>query len=170
MSHHRWTRRFAGLAVAVLLPALARAEPRPGGATAISLGSTLLPCAAGVALFATDSPELAWTLTAPAVLVGPAAGYFYGGLPGRAFTGIGIRAGVAVVGLLGVGSMFDESNDSRGGAVLALLATVGLAGSVAIDLALVGRDVRERNQRRGVALVPWRSREGAPGLALRTRF
>jgi hypothetical protein len=171
MSRDRWMRRLAGLAVAVLLPAIALAGPSPGGATAISLGSTLLPCAVGAALFVSDSPELGWALTAPAILAGPAAGYFYGGMPGRAFPGIGFRAGVAVVGLVGVGSMFDEGNSSgTGGAAVAVIAAAGVVGSVAIDLALVGRDVRERNQRRGVAVVPWRSRDGSPGLALRTRF
>lgn len=156
--------------VVALFPAVAPAEPSPGASTAISLTSTLLPCAIGSVLFVSDAPEVGWTLTAAGVLFGPASGYLYGGRPGRGFAGVGIRAGAAVVGMAGIGSMFDESSDDRGGAVVALVAAAAIAGSVAVDLALVGRDVRERNQRRAVSLVPWRSREGAPGIALRAEF
>jgi hypothetical protein len=92
-------------------------------------------------------------------------------MPGRGFAGIGIRAGAAVIGVLGLASMFDEySSSGTGGAAVAVIGAAGIAGSVAVDLALVGRNVRERNRRRVVAIVPWRSREGAPGLALRTAF
>ena len=118
-----------------------------------------------------DEPEVGWTLTAAGVLFGPASGYLYGGMPGRGLAGVGIRAGAGVVGVMGIASMFDEySTSGAGGAVVALVAAAGIAGSVAIDLALVGRDVRERNQRRAVSLVPWRSREGVPGIALRAEF
>lgn len=132
MSRPGFTYHVKGAAVLLalaLLPAVALAAPRPGTAVCLSAGSTLLPCAVGTLLFVNDMPEVGWTLTAGGVLLGPAAGYVYGGLPGR---------GLAVV-------------------------TVG-------DVALVGPGVRTNNRRRVVGLVPWRSREGATGLALQARF
>lgn len=166
----RPTNALIGLAALALLPAVALAEPSPGTATWISLGSTLVPCAAGTALFVSDNPEAGWSLAAAGVMLGPAAGYLYGGRTGRGLAGVGIRAGASVVGVLGVGSMFDETNDSWGGAIVALAAAAGIATSMVVDLALVGRDVRRQNERRSVALVPWRSREGAPGLAVSVGF
>ncbi len=153
-----------------LLPAAAHGEPDPGTATTLSVLSTFVPCALGAAAFTGDAPESGWVLMAAGVLLGPATGYVYGKLPGRGLAGVGIRAGAAVVGMLGVASMFDEYNDSWGGAVIALAAGAGSAVSMAVDVGSVGRDVRRRNERVGFTVTPWRTREGAPGLALQARF
>jgi len=158
------------LATALAVPVLALAEPSPRRASAISLASTLVPCAIGAASFVSDAPEAGWMLGAPAIMLGPATGYLYGGLPGRGLAGVGLRLGAGVLTVLGVGSMFDESSDSTGGAYVALAGAVVVAGSAVFDLALVGRDVRRKNLSRAVTIVPWRSPSGAAGLALRAGF
>jgi hypothetical protein len=151
-------------------PASVLAEASPRAATAISVASTLAPCALGALLFVNDEPEAGWALTSAGVLLGPATGYLYGGLPGRGLAGIGLRAGSSLIGLMGVGASLDEYDRSTGGAVLVMIGAAGLAASAGLDLAVVGRDVRRRPRGAGVRLVPWRSPEGAPGFALRARF
>ncbi len=72
----------------------------------------------------------------------PAPGYFYGGLWGRGFSGMGLRAlGVAGV-ILGIGAM-DKKTES--GAVLLIGGAGLIIGSMIYDLAKVSGAVRRRN-------------------------
>ncbi len=87
----KWSLQVSPLATA-RLEILASADsqqfvlPSPGAAESRSILYTLLPL-----------PTL--ILSVPALIVGPATGFFYGGLKGRAWKGIGIRT-------LGLGGMF----------------------------------------------------------------
>ena len=53
---------------------------------------------------------------------------------------------------------------------MVLVGGILLAGLTVFDLVLVGRDVRKHNQGNSLGIVPWRSREGTPGLALSATF
>ena len=75
--------------------------PRRSPATAglLSLGATAVPLAVGVAAFEEDSFLAFWTGVGGLVL-GPSAGHFYAGRPGRALGGIGLRAGLGAAAFM----------------------------------------------------------------------
>lgn len=112
----------------------------PAGAFNRSLLGTLIPL-----------PTL--ILTVPGIVVGPSLGYFYGGKPGRAWMGIGLR----VAGLGGMVSSFaicgwdcgpgDSGYDM---AWIVFIAGGGLTvGSAIVDIATVKGAVRKRNEEVG---------------------
>ena len=159
-----------GLVAQALLQASAVAAPDPGTATTISAVSTLVPCAVAAACFTKDAPEVGWALTTTGVYLGPAAGYVYGGRTVRGLVGVGARAGLSVAGVAAAGAaMGHEENWGAAAAVALVFATAVVAAAVA-DVALVSGDVRRHNERRAVGIVPWRSRDGATGLAVQARF
>jgi hypothetical protein len=118
-------------------------------------------------------------LTLPGIIVGPSLGYFYGGMPGRAWTGIGLR----VVGVGGVVSSFvicgwdcgpkDSSYDI---AWAVFLAGAGLTvGSAIYDLADIKPAVRKRNEKLKsgpeISISPtYFADAGASGFRLTIRF
>jgi hypothetical protein len=161
---------LVGLVALCLLPAAAAAEPDPGTATTISAVSTLVPCALGAAAFTSDSPELGWALTTTGVYLGPATGYLYGRRGGRGLVGVGVRVGLSVAGVSVAGVAFGHEENWGGAAVVALVFASSVVAVSVADVVLVGGDVRRHNERRAVGVVPWRSREGATGLALRATF
>lgn len=102
-------------------------------------------------LWGTIAPLPTLVLTLPAIIVGPSLGYFYGGKPGRAWLGIGLRT----AGLGGMVSSFaicgwdcgpgDSGYDI---AWVVFLAGGGLTVvSAIVDIASVKRDIRERNEK-----------------------
>jgi len=106
------------------------------GALARSLLGTLVPVATIV-------------FAGPGLIVGPSTGYFYAGMPGRAWIGIGIR----VIGVGGIASSFiicgwdcgpGQSGYNEAWAVF--LASAGIVTVSAIyDIATVKAAVRNRN-------------------------
>lgn len=99
--------------------------------------------------------------TGPGLIFGPSTGYFYGGMPGRAWIGIGLR----VVAIGGIVSSFaicgwdcgknDEAYDLAW-AVLLSSSTL-LVVSTVYDIATVKRSVRHHNERlakKGLSLAP----------------
>lgn len=112
------------------------------------------------------------------LIAGPSMGYFYGGMPGRAWTGIGLRT----VGLGGMVLAFGltYANDPEEGIESGLVA-IGLVGggvitvfSIFHDIATVKKAVRKRNaklQETGWLLAPkYFAKHKAHGLELQLRF
>jgi len=133
----------------------------------LSLGSTLLPLAAGgVMIAASDAEGSEGSLsTAGALLVssgiyfGPAVGYWYGGASGRGWKGVGIRFGTGILAGLGVLAIcggndgencdfFESGNEgSVAAASVVMLAGMGvIAFSAIYDLARVKSHVRKANE------------------------
>jgi len=127
----------------------------------LSLGSTLLPLAAGGVMIAVSDAEGSLN-TAGALLVstglyfGPAVGYWYGGASGRGWMGTGIRVGTGLAAGLAIVAICGDDNcgiwdDGDEGAVaaaslLALAATGVILGSAIYDLAKVKSHVRKANE------------------------
>jgi len=127
----------------------------------LSLGSTLLPLAAGGVMIAASDAEGSLS-TAGALLVstglyfGPAVGYWYGGASGRGWKGVGIRLGTGIAAGLAITLICGDSNcgawsDYDDGAataasLVALAATGVILGSAIYDLARVKSHVRKANE------------------------
>jgi hypothetical protein len=100
-------------------------------------------------LYGTLIPFPTLVLTLPGLIVGPSLGYFYAHMPGRAFTGIGLRS----AGLGGVVSSFlicgwdcgpgQDNYNLAWGVFLGSSALV--VGSAIYDIATIKRAVRHRN-------------------------
>ncbi len=88
-------------------------------------------------------------LAIPALIVGPATGYFYGGMKGRAWLGIGIRT-VAASGLIAAAAAcynFCSPGSEQAVGVASVAATGLLIGSAIYDMASVKKAVRNHNRR-----------------------
>ncbi len=102
-------------------------------------------------LWGTIAPLPTLVLTLPAIIVGPSLGYFYGGMPGRAWLGIGLRT----AGLGGMVSSFAICgwDCGPGDSGYDIAWAVFLAGggltvvSAIVDIASVKGDIRERNEK-----------------------
>ena len=156
--------------------------PSPAVAQRRSATSTLVPLAVGCALVAIDagtaqSGELAVVGSVFAIgglIIGPAAGYHYGGLDRRGVKGAGARLAL-IVGLPIVVALATEDDGSGGPppAWTAFLAGTGLALVSAIwDVATVGGAVERHNRTlgptTGARLVPAVAPfSHAPGFAVR---
>jgi len=72
-------------------------------ASLLSVGSLLLPVITGGVLAShsggTNQSGIGMSVAGVGLLLGPSAGYFYGGCPRRALAGIGIRAGITALTL-----------------------------------------------------------------------
>ena len=100
-------------------------------------------------LMLTLLPTATLVFAAPGLIVGPSAGYFYAGMPGRAWRGIGLRlAGVGgMIGSFGICGWDCGPGDSGYGiawAVFAISAGV-TTGSAIYDIATVKTAVRKHN-------------------------
>ncbi len=88
-------------------------------------------------------------LTVPGLIVGPSLGYFHAGMPGRAWSGIGLR----VLGIGGMVSSFAicgwDCGPGESAYDIAWAVFIGsgglVVGSVIYDLAVIKRDVRRHN-------------------------
>ena len=177
--------RFALAAVFALsvgvCPGASLAEPDHAGVKSesdalwLSLAGTAVPVLAVAAMTSNnhhsenDGPIAVVGITG--YLLGPSAGHFYAGRPGRALLGVGIRS--AALGIA-VASFHDSSSDipSAGtGGVLALL--VGSA-SMVIDIGDAPRSARIHNGKRPdarICVAPGLvGPRGAPGLQVTVRF
>ena len=129
-------------------------------------------------LFGTLVPLPTLIFTLPGIIVGPSLGYFYGDMPGRAWSGIGLR-------FLGVGGMvspificWDCSKGERRYTLswVLFLAGAGLTvGSTIYDLGDIKSAVRNHNEklkRRGkISITPTYFTDAkATGLSLTLRF
>ncbi len=117
----------------------------------LSLGGTLLPVGMGFASidYSPDGPED--ESIAPSLLIlsgavfGPSLGYFYGGRPGRALTGIGIRvAGTAA--MVGAVAASWDNPDASGAGALALVGLGLFVASPIYDIATVKGAVRKHTR------------------------
>ena len=162
----------------------------------LSLGSTLLPLAAGGVMIAASDAEGSLS-TAGALLVssgiyfGPAVGYWYGGASGRGWKGVGIRFGTGILAGLGVLAIcggndgencdfFESGNEgSVAAASVVMLAGMGvIAFSAIYDLARVKSHVRKANEDKlrdsgaSLSVLPVVSpaNGGTAGLVAQVRF
>lgn len=154
-------------------------HPSPGVATLCSLGGIVVPALLLVHAGQPESGGAAKFAAGAALLVaGPAAGYVYGGIPGKAVPGVALRLVGATALMAGVFAWAPyDGNDSTGEeAAVALFGTLGgavmVCGSALWDLASVSRDVEAANltllQRTSLEARPLRG--GAPAAALTVRF
>ncbi|UCC80434.1 MAG: hypothetical protein JSW64_03470 [Candidatus Zixiibacteriota bacterium] len=168
----------------------------PVRAAQYSMMGVLLPIAAGVALWQIDSPDSPYGYENPdrtipvmlivsGVVLGPSAGYFYGGCPERGATGILIRVGTGALTAVAAKAAADahESDGFMDFSGLEAALTVGAIGSGIIvieaiaDMALVKGAVEKKNIRIGqqkgpeVTLLPtYFADSGATGLQLNVTF
>ncbi len=160
----------------VLHPGAASAEPDPRTAVTTSLTCTVVPVVAGFLVGGGGGGDervyIGASLIAGGVYLGPATGYWYGGIAGRGFAGIGYRLMLTTVPLIGSAMTMTEaeSGGPAGGEALIWVGCALIAAHAGYDIATVGGKVRRYNARRAFSLAPWRSSEGAPGLALRVAF
>jgi hypothetical protein len=119
-------------------------------AVMLSAVGTLVPLA--LASLRSSSPRhesgASDAILAASMLVGPSLGYFYAGLVGRGFVGLGVRA-IGLAGLIGgLSFLLDEMNKKPALGVPLLLGGGALFfGSMFCDLAKVREAVRKRNDR-----------------------
>ena len=186
------TRILSWLTVAGILtlaPA-ARAHPHPGmndttfvrpvpppgaGPLLWSLGGTLIPQAAGIALLDSQDPRAVSTglaLIVSSVSIGPALGYHAGGRGDRATLGVALRGGVLVTALaVAYGGRDHGRADPLHDLPAALAAGYAVAGvSAAVDIISLRARLSEP-QGPWLDVVPGRSpSSGATWFALRLRF
>jgi hypothetical protein len=158
----------------------------------LSLGSTLLPVAAGTVMIVAADDEstlgMAGAIIASSGLYfGPAVGYWYGGASGRGWKGVGIRLGTGIVAGLAITmictggncDIFDDDSGAMAGASLVALAATGvILGSAIYDLAKVKSHVRRANEAKlresgaSLSVLPIVSpaNGGTAGLVAQVRF
>lgn len=129
-------------------------------------------------LIGTLLPTASLILMGPGLIVGPSIGYFYAGMPGRAWTGIGIR----VIGVGGMISSFaicgwdcGPGQSAYNVAWAVFLSSAGIMVSSAVyDIATVKAAVREHNATLGglgETIAPvYFADTGALGVKLTYRF
>ena len=148
-----------------------------GTARMLSLGSTLVPIALGIALTTSESEpvsDLGVLLIASGAIVGPGVGQAYANRPVRLATGAIIRIlclSIASAGVV-IGALdYDDENKSY------IYFFAGLGGytfSAVWDIATVGRSVDAFNHKRGTREFSvghlYYPRDKTHGLALILRF
>ena len=156
--------------------------PVPGVALRLSLNGTAVPVGTGAAVFAVgaavQSPHLILigaAFTVAGLVLGPAAGYRYGAVPGHGMSGVALRAAlIAGPPILASASAPTGSNDDVHNRRIAYAAAGGAALAIALgiwDIEHVEDAVRRRNNAAAgarVGLAPATAPfSHAPGLALR---
>jgi hypothetical protein len=125
--------------------------PNPSTAIWLSLGATLVPVGAAVAVNANSSSGLDNDLFFSGLVIGPAAGFWHGGVSGRAWPGLLIRGGglaiysIATSGCNGNCSQTDQIVRGSGIAII--------VASAIYDIATVGKKVRANNSALARAMV-----------------
>ena len=135
--------------------------PNPGTATWMSVGFTVLPVA--IDALASSSGNGSGGLTTLGLLVGPAAGFWYGGVSGKVWPGLLIRTGgllLAAVGAVGCElAVYDHATTTgstscgSGANAFIIGGALVVVGSAIYDIATVGRKVRDHNAQRARAMV-----------------
>ena len=127
-------------------------------------------------LLGTLVPLPTLVLAFPGIIVGPSLGYFYGGMPGRAWTGIGLRTaalGGIIIGLLICWNCGPEASYTTNWIVLVSSAGL-LVGSAVYDIASIKKAIRNKNasiQNSVLTLTPrYFVRTKSVGLALSFRM
>ncbi len=124
----------------------------PQTATLLSVIGTVVPTTLGLVLASSDDSgsEVGAILFSYGVYFGPATGYLYGGSAGRGLAGVGVRAGIS---LLGTGLMAAACSDGNCGwgfegpaVAVGLITLGGLAASMIYDMVSVDNTVRKRNE------------------------
>jgi hypothetical protein len=121
--------------------------PHPASSTWLSLGATLVPAAAGIAI-GNNSSATGAGLVFGGMVVGPAAGYWSGHIGGKALSGLLIRTGGLVLMAAGSSSCFKNSYNSfcnNGASAAVIGGALVVLGSAAYDIATVGKKVRANN-------------------------
>ena len=157
----------------------------------LSLGSTLLPVAAGAVMIAASGDDsslnmVGTLLVGSGLYFGPAVGYWYGGASGRGWKGVGIRFGTGLVAGLAITmictggncDLFNDDSGSTAAGLVALAATGVILGSAIYDLAKVKSHVRKANEAKlrdsgaSLSILPVVSpaNGGTAGLVAQVRF
>jgi hypothetical protein len=179
-------RAALGLAVILAFPTcpMRAQDVSPSRAVRWSVLGTVVPIGGGVALMgaAGNGPDASAALTmlgflsfTGGIAAGPSLGYFAIGRPGRAWTGIGLRAlGFGVtLGVVGA-SMSCSSGECGAAAVGVLLGSAVMLGSAIYDIATVKNAARRQLEAaRGTAvsvLPTYSMSRHAAGMLVRVRF
>ena len=147
-------------------------SPSPATATWLSVGLTIVPAVAGAVLSSnvttcptagyastctSSGSDLGSALFLTGLLVGPATGFWYGHIGGKAWPGLAIRTGGLVLLAAGAAGCIQGSDVTlacSGGESAAILGgTILVLGSAIYDMATVGRKVRAHNAAAARAMV-----------------
>lgn len=156
----------------------------PSGALLCSFLTTTIPVLGGIKLAtAGELGDGEMALIYGGLIVGPAAGYFYGECPLRGLGGIAIRGGTAALTVYAAQSAAEAHKDDGMFGGLEEAIQVGIVGTVIIviesvvDIALVHQTVNKNNiekaqqQQAHVTLLPaYFADSGASGLELNITF
>jgi hypothetical protein len=179
------SRAAFGLAVFLAFPtcALRAQDVSPSTALRWSLLGTVVPIGGGLALMAATggmdqnagAGYVGVVSFLGGIVVGPSLGYFSMGRPGRAWTGIGLRALGFGAALGAAAASWDcTGSECDGAAVGALLGSAVTLGSLIYDVATVqGAARRQQESRRGtsVNVAPtYSTSRHAAGMAVRVTF
>lgn len=125
----------------------------------LSFWSTAIPAVGGAATIVasksfgnnSDDAAIAGFLVGWAgMILGPSVGYFYGGRPGRAFLGSGIRLGLTagtVAGMIAICPIFCSDKENTWTWVVFIGGHSLLAASAIYDIATVKKAVRMHNEK-----------------------
>lgn len=127
-------------------------------------------------LLGTIAPLPTLILTIPGIIVGPSLGYFYGGMPGRAWKGIGLRV-VGIGGMIG-SLLYCWNCGPETDYTIAWIVLLSSAGIVVIsavhDIASIKKAIRKKNAsipNIGLTLAPrYFVHTKSVGLALSYKF
>ena len=123
----------------------------PSTATWLSVGATLVPVGAAFIVHANSSNSLDEDLFFSGMVLGPAVGYWYGGVSGRAWPGLLIRGGglaIYEIATNGCGGTCSQSEQIVRGTGFAII----LASAI-FDIATVGKKVQANNDAAARAMV-----------------
>ena len=142
----------------------------PLGAVLWSLGSTLVPTAAGLLMLQGERPVADWgggAVLASGLIVGPAVGHFYAENDGQAWRGIAVRGGAGIgfglTTVLAAASLDgnylgadDEGSEMAGVAAIVTLLASGLVLGVRTlyDITEADDAARAYNNKAGLAVRP----------------
>lgn len=129
--------------------------PNPSSATWMAVGFTVVPVAIDLLV---NSSGNGGGLATLGLVVGPASGFWYGGVGGKAWKGLFIRTGgllVAVIGAAGCvySAALDSSGCTSGENAFMIAGAAIVVGSAIYDIATVGNKVREHNTQRVRAMI-----------------
>lgn len=132
--------------------------PRPQTASWLSVTLTVVPAVAGAVIQANNSGNNAGSLLfSSALLIGPATGFWYGDIGGKAWPGLLLRSGglaIAAAGAAGcLGDLFSSPHCSTGQSAALIGGSLIVLGSAIYDAATVGGKVRANNAARARALI-----------------